>query len=1067
MNSSKADSRGAKTTPSLRLLRRPVETRSIELDAAQQSVLTSSGRVAIYGAPGTGKTTTLIQSALHRVRSGLDPASLLILTYGRERASDLRDEIARGAQSTSFEALARTFHSLAFSILNEKLRPDDPTYILISGAEQDAYIKELLANEHVQIEWDPELDSARKVRGFIREVRDLISRSTEMGLTPKDLQTLGTELGERYWDGAAKFWASYYKSMQLRNFTVTNSPIRIDPSSVIVEAIDRLKSDPHLLESYRNRFSHIMVDEFQESDRSQRELLELISGGDIQLFVDPDSAVGRFRGADPDGLRLWLQEFTSSSIHLPYTYRSSEEITNLGIEIVRRMRSSNPARERSLPPGAHKKISPSSQSHGIDISKFASPAAAAEYIAQQLRRAHLEDGLAWSEMAILVRTPGHHVAALTLACAINGVPLSIDSQAAALAENPAVRPLLDIAELILNPGLLNTSHWPKIEEILLSEFCGGDSLSIRHIRLAFSKARAEGDLRPTTQMMIDAITDPISELEDRQIIPLVRLRDLLAVGRKVRGDIVELLWTIWSHAKSHDGTLIADLWRDRALSGGSRGAVADRDLDSIIQLFESAKRFTERTTHATPQLFIDQIMEERILSDAISSRAQRENVVTLTTVHSAKGLEWELVAVAGLQEGSWPNLAERGSLLGSERLVESVRTGLRQPDQIAASAAAALIEDERRLLHVAVTRAHSRLILTAVAEEDSYPSRYFEEIYEYLHDDSADGAPVTQSDRALTEAALVATLRRDLVDPEQSDKFKSVSASLLKTLAQAGVASADPDRWLGLRTLSISEPLIPDGEDIYLSPSSLQNFVDCGLKWFLEKSGAQDGDSSAQLLGVAIHALAALIMKDPDLTAETAIEKLHKAWGIVDQNVGWYKDAQRESASQMLRRFFAWESANDRTLIDAEREFMYNVGRAIVKGEVDRLEESADGTSLHIVDLKTGKSIATKAETEEHLQLRAYQLAILHDGFNKENEPRITEITKSGGAELLFLSKDTKSVDSQKQLPIDREATEAHIAEIAEGMAAATFEARANKRCTTCKVASICPLQSAGRSVIE
>lgn len=1055
---------------SLSLLRRPTTDRTITLDGAQSSVLSTSGRVAIYGGPGTGKTTTLIRSALSRSAAGVDPSKVLILTYGRERASDLRDEIAQGQGSTSFEALARTFHSLAFSILNEKLRPEDPTYILISGAEQDAYIKDLLSNDLVKIEWSADLEQARKTRGFIREVRDLISRATELDLTPKDLQELGLKLGEKYWDGGAKFWASYFHSMQLRNHTVTDSPIRIDPSSVIVEAIDRLKSDPDLLANYQSRFSVIMVDEFQESDRSQRELLQLIAPKDVQLFLDPDSAIGRFRGADPDGVQGWVDEFTSQLIHLPHSYRSTHAITELGLEVASRFRSKNPARKRSASNGG---LTPESSTHvdstddGIDIAKFASQSEAANHIAYQFRKAHLEDAMPWSSMAIIVRTPGHQVSAITRACALNGIPLSIDAHAAAFAENPAVRPILDIAQLIISPDLMTTSHWPKIEEILLSEFGGADAISLRQIRLAFGKARREGDLRSTTQMMIDAILDPVSDLEDHQILPLVRLRELLAAGRKTRGDISELLATIWSNAKDYEGRSIADVWRDRALAGGSRGAAADRDLDSIIQLFESARRFSERSSHASPQLFIDQILEERILSDAISSKAQREDVVTLTTVHGAKGLEWDFVALVGLQEGSWPNLAERGSLLGSERLVEAIRTGLDSRDQISASAHAALLEDERRLLHVALTRARSKVILTAVQEEDSFPSRYFEEIYEYCYDGSADDASIRSPERALTQQALVASLRRDLLDPKISEPSKNFSAALLKTLAEAGVSSADPENWLGVRPLSVAESLIADGAKVYISPSSLQSFVDCGLKWFLEKSGARDGDSTAQLLGVAIHALAALVIKEPDLTAEGAIEKLASAWGIVDQNVGWYKSAQLESASEMLRRFFAWNSANPRTLIAAEQNFMIQVGRAVIRGQVDRLESSPDGASLHVVDLKTGKSIATKDETIEHRQLKAYQLAVVMDGFTLENEPAITDITETGGAELLFLSKDTKKVEAQAQLPIVREEVEADITAIAEGMAAATFTARANKRCNTCPVASLCPLQSSGRSVIE
>jgi len=273
---------------------------------------------------------------------------------------------------------------------------------------------------------------------------------------------------------------------------------------------------------------------------------------------------------------------------------------------------------------------------------------------------------------------------------------------------------------------------------------------------------------------------------------------------------------------------------------------------------------------------------------------------------------------------------------------------------------------------------------------------------------------------------------------------------------------------LGMREISTDLALNTPDEDIYISPSSLQNFVDCGLKWFLEKSGAKDGDSTAQLLGVAIHALAALVMKDPDLTAERAIESLSNAWSIVDQNVGWYKSSQLESASEMLRRFFAWSEKNDRVLVAAEKDFFVRVGRAVIRGQVDRLEMSADGTALHIVDLKTGKTFATETETLEHRQLKAYQLAVLHDGFYlPEDEARITEITETGGAELLFLAKTTAKNESQPQPPIDRAEVEADIASIAEGMAAATFTARANKRCGSCAVASLCPIQSAGRSVLD
>ena len=128
----------------LKLVRRAVSVPTFVADAEQEEVIAHRGSLGVFGGAGTGKTRTLIRAALSRMDAGQDPNSVLIITYGRESASIIRDEIAIGAKSTATNPLARTFHSLAFSILNEKLTPDDPMYILVSGAEQDAFISEML-----------------------------------------------------------------------------------------------------------------------------------------------------------------------------------------------------------------------------------------------------------------------------------------------------------------------------------------------------------------------------------------------------------------------------------------------------------------------------------------------------------------------------------------------------------------------------------------------------------------------------------------------------------------------------------------------------------------------------------------------------------------------------------------------------------------------------------------------------------------------------------------------------------------------------------------------------------
>ena len=207
----------AKDVDKLRLVRRPALEPTFTFSSAQSEVIAHrASPIVVYGGPGTGKTTALIESVISRVRAGADPNSILILTYGRERASELRDAIALRAGSTSFEPLARTFHSLSFSILNEKLAHDNARYVLISGGEQDAYISDLLTAPYANISWHPDLALALSTRGFVREVRDLILRATESGLIPDRLRERGKVLNEKYWEGAASFWDSYIETNALR-----------------------------------------------------------------------------------------------------------------------------------------------------------------------------------------------------------------------------------------------------------------------------------------------------------------------------------------------------------------------------------------------------------------------------------------------------------------------------------------------------------------------------------------------------------------------------------------------------------------------------------------------------------------------------------------------------------------------------------------------------------------------------------------------------------------------------------------------------------------------------------
>lgn len=133
----------------------------------------------------------------------------------------------------------------------------------------------------------------------------------------------------------------------MRKFSAQDAKLRIDPSELVSRASIHLRNNPDLLDQLRNRFTTIMVDEFQESDPAQRELLVLLAGNDVIICADEDSAVGRFRGADPDGLAAALDPYRAKEVVLSSVYRSAPEIFEAGHEYVQAFRGSPVTRKRS------------------------------------------------------------------------------------------------------------------------------------------------------------------------------------------------------------------------------------------------------------------------------------------------------------------------------------------------------------------------------------------------------------------------------------------------------------------------------------------------------------------------------------------------------------------------------------------------------------------------------------------------------------------------------------------------------------------------------------------------
>ncbi|MGA0866214.1 MAG: PD-(D/E)XK nuclease family protein [Candidatus Nanopelagicaceae bacterium] len=1035
----------AESTPRWALTRTPTPPfpRDPISDLHRAVLETSGGRSRfVSGVNGSGKTTLLIQRALALLAGELtgvviDPARLLVLTFSRSHADFLRDRIAINASTIAREPIARTFAALAFSIVRMALEEDVREPILLSGAEQDQMMRTFLTSEFEVGNWPDDLSKALATRGFAKELRDLISRAKERGLSYQALESLGREIKDPNWIAAARFWKRMEEIAVIRESGVGDPKERIDPSELISRAALYLERSSALRDRVSNLFDHVLIDHFEEGDPSHRRLLRAISPRAVTIFFDKASAVSTFRGADPDGIDAFIDE----------------------------MRSERDDLESTIDLGATLRHSPNAMA-----SESESIAQEARVIAEYLRIRHLRDEIEWREMAVIVRSPGEHLSTIRRTLALSNIPVFQERGTTSLAESSAIKPMIMIAEIALGTLELRRENFDKVSELLLSEFGGLDPLRLRRLREEINRLREEGDLRSTDEIILTALSDRevILDFDPRnELKPLADLlRRATKVARLPQSTITDLLWEIWNTATDHSGDPISEKWRDRVIESNSLYEVGagDRDLDLVVELFEVARRFTERFPFASAALFLEELKSTTIFGDVIAPQSDSGNRVTLTTVHSAKGSqpgEWKVVVIAGVQEGIWPNLTTRGSLLGSERLVEIQRYGILPKAELAALSATALAIDEKRLFEYATSRASEHLLVTAVTREDDLPSPYF-------YDFAARNPSLDEADAPLSPLPMIAHLRRQLMDEAVPRGEREGAASMLKRLAREGFVHADASKWLGFNSLTTTYPLIEDGHEIPISPSEIDRFIECQLRWFLEKSGARDGDSQAALLGSAIHAYAQLLAEGEVDLAE-ARSRLERTWHLIDSSSGWSHTHQLQRAIRILERFVDWQSSNDRKLIatEAKLDLEVEAGAGVpirIRGSADRIEIDENG-KFYIVDLKTSSSQITAEEAKANLQLAIYQTGLALGGFEEIGERDGDR--ELGGAELVYPASKTKSVATREQPPIDPDVIAERVGKEAVAMAGPSFIATINSSCRTCAVRTLCPMQGSGRSVVR
>jgi superfamily I DNA/RNA helicase len=422
----------------------------VELDADQRAAVGHrGGPLLLLAGPGTGKTTTIVEAVVDRVTRGeLDAGQALVLTFSRRAAAELRERITGRLGRTSRQPVARTFHSYAFGLLRAEaaVRGETPPRLL-SGPEQDVVVRELLRGDVDSgvSAWPARLRPALLTRGFAQELRDLLQRAVERGLSPTELAALGRRHGRDDWVAAARF------ARQYEQVSVLREAASYDPAELIRAAASLLRSDSAALARVRDQHRFVVVDEYQDTDPAQDELLHLLAGSrDLIAVGDPDQSIYGFRGADPEAIRRFADRYRAADGR-PATVMTLRVSRRAGAEL---LASTRRIAQRLGGPGAHRALLAGDIAAGdAEVHVLGSAVAEAAYVAHRLRSAHLIDGIDWSRMAVLVRA-ADTAPALRRSLLAAGVPMSDERSDGALVEVPVNRALLTVLELATGSRLL-------------------------------------------------------------------------------------------------------------------------------------------------------------------------------------------------------------------------------------------------------------------------------------------------------------------------------------------------------------------------------------------------------------------------------------------------------------------------------------------------------------------------------------------------------------------------------------------------------------------------------------
>jgi DNA helicase II / ATP-dependent DNA helicase PcrA len=669
-----------------------------DLNPQQSEAVKYYGQALLIGAgAGSGKTRVLTRRIAWLLAHGIWASQILAITFTNKAAAEMRERLAALVGPEAEHMWISTFHSACVRIL----RRDGDQIGLKSGfsiydtADSERLIKLIGADLNI----DLKRYTPRMILGKISDYKNsLISWKDQLKTYAADYRPGQRGYQMRRLDNVEELFAVVYAEYQYR-LSQANA---VDFDDLIMRTVELLRTCPQASDYYRHRFRYIFVDEYQDTNHAQYVLVRELAGIDsgeqsdphaagagkvgpswITVVGDSDQSIYAFRGADIRNIQDFEEDFPNAkTIMLEQNYRSTQTILDAANAVIAKNENRKP-----------KKLW-TALGKGDPIIGYAADNAQQEagYIASEITRLHTEEGVAYSDMAIMYRANAQS-RSLEEAMINANLPYQLVG-GTKFYERREVKDAIAYLQAIVNPA---------------------DDVNMRRILNVPKRglgARAEGlvamyaDRHGTT--FFDGIEhlDQIEGMTGRTAKPLGAFRDLMHELTDFAREHDAKPSEVVAEVLSRSG-LLEELQRSEDPQDASR-------VDNLSQLQSVAAEFEQNTPDATLAGFLETTALVAD-SDQLPGENEDSGKVTMMTLHTAKGLEYPVVFLTGMEQGTFPH----------SRAMED----------------ASELSEERRLAYVGITRAKRRLYVTRAAvraqwgqANEMLPSQFLDEIPEDLID---------------------------------------------------------------------------------------------------------------------------------------------------------------------------------------------------------------------------------------------------------------------------------------------------------------------------------------------